>query len=265
VSLIICAYNEGKHIRRKLEQTLALDYPPDRLEVIVVSDGSTDGTDDMVREFAPRVRLLHIARRGGKTTAQNAAVKIATGEILLSSDVTTVYPRKNIRYIVENFADPDVGCVSGDLIYLREAGSTPGEGRALFWNYERQMRIWESRVHSLIGTTGCCCALRRELYLPLRPDTISDFVQPGLITQRGYRTVLEVRAPALEEAESHSLRDELHRRARVITRGLRGAFCMPELLNPLRHPWFAIELWSHRVLRWLSPVLLLVLLGASVP
>jgi len=265
VSLIICAYNEGKHIRRKLEQTLALDYPPDRLEVIVVSDGSTDGTDDMVREFAPRVRLLHIAHRGGKTSAQNAAVKIATGEILLFSDVTTVYPRKNIRYIVENFADPDVGCVSGGLIYLREAGSTPGEGRALFWNYERQMRIWESRVHSLIGTTGCCCALRRELYLPLRPDTISDFVQPGLITQRGYRTVLEVRAPALEEAESHSLRDELHRRARVITRGLRGAFCMPELLNPLRHPWFAIELWSHRVLRWLSPVLLLVLLGASVP
>jgi hypothetical protein len=127
------------------------------------------------------------------------------------------------------------------------------------------MRIWESRVHSLIGTTGCCCALRRELYLPLPPDTISDFVQPGLITQRGWRTVLEVGAPAIEEAESHSLREELYRRARVITRGLRGAFCMPELLNPLRHPWFAIQLWSHRVLRWLSPVLLLVLLVATVP
>src|SRR5262249_52647559 len=161
------------------------------------------------------------------------------------------------------FADPDVGCVSGDLIYLREAGTTPGEGRALFWNYERQMRVWESRVHSLIGTTGCCCALRRELYLPLPADTISDFVQPGLITQRGYRTVLEVRAPALEEAESHSLGDELHRRARVITRGLRGAFCMPELLNPVRHPWFATLLWSHRVLRWLVPVFLLLLLAAS--
>jgi hypothetical protein len=107
--------------------------------------------------------------------------------------------------------------------------------------------------------------MRRSLYVPLPRDTISDFVAPGLITQRGYRTVLEVRAPAYERAESHSLRDELHRRARVITRGLRGAFRMPELLNPLRHPWFAIELWSHRVLRWLVPVFLLVLLAASVP
>jgi cellulose synthase/poly-beta-1,6-N-acetylglucosamine synthase-like glycosyltransferase len=265
VSIIICAYNEAGDIRRKLEETLALDYPADCLEVIVASDGSTDGTDDIVREFAPHVRLLSIPVRGGKTAAQNEVVKIASGEILLFSDVTTVYPKRNLRNIVENFADPAVGCVSGDLIYLREAENPSGEGRALFWNYERQMRIWESRVHSLIGTTGCCCALRRSLYLPLPPDTISDFVQPGLITQRGWRTVLEVGAPAYERAESRSLRDELHRRARVITRGLRGAFCMPELLNPLRHPWFALELWSHRVLRWISPLLLLVLLAASVP
>ena len=265
VSLIICAYNEGADIRRKLEETLALDYPADRLEVIVASDGSTDATNGIVREFAPRVRLLAIPARGGKTAAQNAAVRIATGEILLFSDVTTVYPKNNIRAVVENFADPDVGCVSGDLIYLREAENPSGEGRALFWNYERQMRIWESRVHSLIGTTGCCCAMRRTLYVPLDPGTISDFVEPGLITQRGWRTVLEVGAPAYERAESRSLRDELHRRARVITRGLRGAFCMPDLLNPLRHPWFALELWSHRVLRWLSPVLLLVLFAASIP
>jgi cellulose synthase/poly-beta-1,6-N-acetylglucosamine synthase-like glycosyltransferase len=265
VSMIICAYNEAQDIRRKLEETLALDYPPDKLEVIVASDGSTDGTEAIVREFAPRVRLLAIARRGGKTSAQNAAVQIATGDILLFSDVTTVYPKNNIRAIVANFADPDVGCVSGDLIYLREAENPSGEGRALFWNYERQMRIWESQVHSLIGTTGCCCAMRRKLYVPLPPDTISDFVEPGLITQRGWRTVLEVGAPAYERAESGTLRTELHRRARVITRGLRGAFCMPDLLNPLRHPWFAIELWSHRVLRWLSPLLLVVLLIASIP
>jgi glycosyltransferase involved in cell wall biosynthesis len=265
VSLIICAYNEDADIRRKLEETLALDYPGDRLEVIVASDGSTDRTDDIVREFAPRVRLLHVPGRHGKTAAQNAAVEVATGDIIIFSDVSTVYPRNNIRAIVANFADPEVGCVSGDLIYLREAENPSGEGRALFWNYERQMRIWESRVHSLIGTTGCCCAMRRELYVPLDPGTISDFVEPGLITQRGWRTVLEVGAPAYERAESRSVRDELHRRARVITRGLRGAFCMPDLLNPLRHPWFAIELWSHRVLRWLSPVLLLVMLVASVP
>jgi hypothetical protein len=265
VSMIICAYNEARDIRRKLEETFALDYPADRLEIIVVSDGSTDGTDDIVREFAPRVRLQRVARRGGKTLAQNAGVAIASGEILLFSDATTVYARQTVRMIMENFADPTVGCVCGDLIYLGEADNPSGEGRALFWNYERQLRLWESQVHSLIGTTGCCCAMRRELYLPLPADTISDFVQPGLVTQRGHRTVIEVRAPAYERAESRSIREELHRRARVITRGLRGAFCLGALLDPLRHPWFAIELWSHRVLRWLAPVFLLVLLGASVP
>jgi len=268
VSIVVCAYNEARHIRRKLEEALALDYPADRLEVIVASDGSTDGTDDIVREFAPRVRLLALGRRAGKTAAQNAAVATATGDILVFSDVTTVYPRGNLRAMVRNFADPQVGCVGGDLIYLREGG-TPGsaevEGRAVFWGYERQLRIWESRHHSMIGVAGCAYAMRRSLYVPLDPAVISDFVQPGKVTERGYRTVLETGAPVYEPAESRSLGEELHRRARIITRGLRGAFCMPALLDPLRHPWFALELWSHRVLRWLMPVFLLVLLAASVP
>jgi hypothetical protein len=264
VSLIICAYNEERDIRRKLEETLACDYPADRLEVIVASDGSTDGTDDIVREFAPRVRLLRVEGRGGKTLAQNAAVASARGDILVFSDVTTVYEPGTVRALVENFADPDVGCVGGDLHYLKEARNPSAEGRALFWSYERQLRIWESQVHSIIGVAGCVYAMRRVLYQPLEAGAISDFIQPGMVTERGHRTVLEPAGIAYEPVESQSLGEELYRRARVITRGLRGAFHMPALLNPLRHPWFATLLWSHRVLRWLVPVFLLLLLAASV-
>jgi len=264
VSLIICAYNEERDIRRKLEETLVCDYPADRLEVIVASDGSTDRTDDIVREFAPRVRLLRVEGRGGKTVAQNAAVAAATGDVLVFSDVTTVYTPRTIRAMVENFADPTVGCVAGDLHYEKDPHNPSAQGRALFWSYERQLRMWESQVHSIIGVAGCVYAMRRELYEPLDPGAISDFVQPGKVTERGWRTVLEPDALAFEPVESHTLGEELHRRARVITRGLRGAFRMPALLDPLRHPWFATLLWSHRVLRWLVPVFLLVLLGASV-
>jgi len=266
VSLIICAYNEERHIRTKLERTLQLDYPPDKLEIVVASDGSTDRTDDIVREFAPRVTLLRVEGRKGKTAAQNVAVAHARGEILVFSDVTTIYPRNNLRAMVANFADPTVGCVSGDLIYERDqGGATAAEGRAVFWNYERQLRLWESQVHSMIGAAGCGYAMRRHLYVPLDPAVISDFVEPGQATERGFRTVLEPGAPAIEPPEAYALGDELRRRARVITRGLRGAFMMPRLLNPVRHPWLAIVLWSHRVLRWLVPVFLVLLLLASIP
>jgi hypothetical protein len=165
--------------------------------------------------------------------------------------------------MVENFADARVGCVGGDLHYEKDPHNPSAQGRALFWSYERQLRIWESQVHSIVGVAGCVYAMRRELYEPLDAGAISDFVQPGKVTERGWRTVLEPQALAFEPVESHTLGEELERRARVVTRGLRGAFRMPALLNPLRHPWFATLLWSHRVLRWLVPVFLLVLLAAS--
>jgi hypothetical protein len=263
VTLIVCAYNEEAGIRRKLEEIVALDYPSDRLELIVASDGSTDRTDAIVRDFAPRVSLLRVEGRGGKTIAQNVAVSQARGEILIFSDVTTVYVPHTIRTLVSNFADPTIGCVGGDLRYESERQNPSAEGRALFWSYERRLRLWESGIHSVVGVAGCSYAMRRALYQPLDGSVISDFVQPGLVTTQGYRTIIDERAPVYEPVESFTLREELYRRARIITRGLRGAFAMHELLNPLRHPWLATVLWSHRVLRWLVPVFLLVLLAAA--
>jgi glycosyltransferase involved in cell wall biosynthesis len=263
VTLIVCAYNEEATIRRKLEEIVALDYPPDRLDLVVASDGSTDRTDDIVREFAPRVSLLRVEGRGGKTVAQNVAVAQARGEILIFSDVTTVYVPHTIRTLVSNFADPAVGCVGGDLRYESERRNPSAEGRALFWSYERRLRLWETQIHSVVGVAGCSYAMRRALYRPLDGSVISDFVQPGLVTTQGYRTIIDERAPVYEPVESYHLREELYRRARIITRGLRGAFAMRELLNPIRHPWLATVLWSHRVLRWLVPLFLLVLLAAA--
>jgi glycosyltransferase involved in cell wall biosynthesis len=264
VTVIIAAYNEEDVIRRKLEDTLACDYPADRLEVIVASDASSDRTDDIVRGFAPRVRLLRVEGRLGKTIAQNRAVEIASGEIVIFSDASTVYAPDTIRRLVENFADPTVGCVSGNVIYERDPRNPSAQGRALFWDYERSLRQWETQVHSIIGAAGCAYALRRSLYVPLERDASSDFVEPGKITERGYRTVEDTRAVVYEAMESGSLGSELRRRTRVAAMGLAGAFKLKQLLNPLRHPWFALELWSHRVLRWLLPLFMLVLLGASI-
>jgi glycosyltransferase involved in cell wall biosynthesis len=264
VSMIITAYNEESDIRRKLQDTLALDYPADRLEIIVASDGSTDATDSIVQEFHPHVRLVRVEGRLGKTIAQNAAVAVATGEILVFSDVTSVYAPRTIRAMVRNFADPTVGCVSGRVVYEKDPSNAMAFGRATFWDYERRLRMWETAVHSIIGASGCGYAIRASLYVHLDGAASSDFVQAGQVTARGYRTVEDPQAVAYEPVESASLSSEVQRRARVAAGGLYGAFLLREMLNPFRHPWFALELWSHRVLRWLAPVFLLVLFGASI-
>jgi glycosyltransferase involved in cell wall biosynthesis len=261
MTMIIAAYNEEAAIAAKLDNTLALDYPPDALEILVASDGSTDSTDAIVARYAPRVRLLAL-ERAGKTSAQNHAAAVARGEILVFSDATTMYDRGALRALAANFADPSVGSVGGDVRYVTE-GEATGKGRQLYWNYEAAIRRWESRIYSVIGATGCIYSLRRSLYVPLDPATISDFVQPAKALLRGYRSVVEDDAGAYEVAESKRLGDELGRRARVVLRGLRGVGYMPEILNPLKHPWLSFELVSHRLLRWAVPLFLIAALVSN--
>lgn len=265
VTMIIAAYNEAAAIAAKLENSLALDYPEGQLEILVASDGSTDGTNAIVERFAAqhgaRVRLLALPR-AGKTAGQNRAAAAATGEILVFSDATTMYDRDALKALVANFADASVGSVGGDVRYVtagagaRDA-AVAGKGRQLYWNYEAAIRRWESRIYSVIGATGCIYSLRRDLYVPLDPAAISDFVQPAKALVRGFRSVVEDEAGAYEVAESTRLGDELQRRARVVLRGLRGVGYMPEILNPLRHPWLFFELLSHRLLRWAVPLFLI--------
>ncbi len=264
VTLIIAAYNEEDAIRAKIENSLALDYPPGLLEIMVASDGSTDRTNAIVeQEFAGRARLLALPR-AGKTSAQNHAAAAATGEILVFSDATTMYDRDALRALVANFADPTVGSVGGDVRYTTEGAAVASKGRQLYWNYEAAIRRWESRIFTVIGATGCIYSLRRALYTPLDPAAISDFVQPARALLKGYRSVVEDDAGAYEVAESKQLGDELQRRARVALRGLRGVGYMPEVLNPIRHPWLCAQIVSHRLLRWAVPIFLIAAFVANV-
>jgi cellulose synthase/poly-beta-1,6-N-acetylglucosamine synthase-like glycosyltransferase len=262
VSFVIAAYNEAAVIARKLENTLALDYPPDRLEVMVVSDGSTDATEEIVRtRFAERVKLLALPRQG-KTLAQNQAVAAASGEIVVFSDATTVYQPGSVRAMIANFADPAVGCVTGTTIYGTERAATIDEGRAAYWNYERFLRSNESLFASVLGASGCVYALRRRLYTPLAADVISDVAQAIATVEQGYRTVVEDEAIVHEPAESHTMGEEVQRRARVITRGLRLKFRLRRFF--LLHPWFLVQVLSHRVLRWAVPFFLILAFAANL-
>ena len=263
VTMIIAAYNEQDAIAAKLENTLALDYPPDKLEIIVASDGSTDGTNRIVRaRFGERVKLLDLPR-AGKTSGQNRAAEVATGEILVFSDATTMYDRGAIAAMVANYADPTVGSVGGDVRYVTPEQAVASKGRQLYWNYEAAIRRWESQIFTVIGATGCIYSIRRHLYTPLDPAAISDFVQPAKALLKGFRSVVEDDATCWEVAESKQLGDELRRRARVVLRGLRGVGYMPEVLHPVRHPFLCFQILSHRLLRWGVPFFMIAALVAN--
>jgi cellulose synthase/poly-beta-1,6-N-acetylglucosamine synthase-like glycosyltransferase len=264
ISVLIAAYNEEAGIKKKLEGTLVLDYPADKIEVIVLSDGSTDRTDEIVRSFTdPRVRLLRTPHRKGKTNAQNLGVEIAKGEVLIFSDATTVYHPLALQYLATNYADPTVGAVSGMYQYLDPAGISPtGSGMIAFWNYENFIKLMQSRISTISGCCGCIYSVRRSAYTSLQPDVISDLVQPLWAVQKGYRVVFEDRALAYEETTKSS-KQEFLMRVRVVTRGIRGILSVPDLLNPTKYGWVSLQLISHKVLRWIIPFLLLLLFASS--
>jgi cellulose synthase/poly-beta-1,6-N-acetylglucosamine synthase-like glycosyltransferase len=264
LSVLIAACNEEANIEEKLKRTVQLDYPADRLEILVLSDGSQDRTDEIVRGFPdPRVRLVRVAERRGKTNAQNVGVKHATGEVLIFSDATTIYHPQALHYLASNYEDPRVGAASGRYQYFDARQTSPTAlGTIAFWNYENMIKVWQSRINTLTGCCGCIYSVRRSAYTELAPDIISDLVQPLWVIQKGYRVVLEDRALAHEET-TESTAEEFAMRVRVVTRGMRGLLSVPQLLKPWKYPWIAFQLFSHKVLRWMVPLLLLLLLISS--
>lgn len=258
ISVLIAAYNEAANIGRKIAQTLQLDYPADNIEIIILSDCSTDGTDEIVNQSRdPRIRLLRIPERGGKTNAQNQGVLAAKGEILIFSDATTIYHPMALRYLVSNYRDPLVGAVSGRYQYFDETGSSPtGLGTIAFWNYENLIKKFQSQIKTISGCCGCIYSVRKSAYTALDPDIISDLVQPLMVLKQGLRVVFEDRALAYEETTQTSS-EEFSMRVRVVTRAIHGILRVSELLNPLRYGWISFQLLSHKVLRWLVPFFLI--------
>ena len=264
VTIIIAAYNEDKAIRRKLESTLALDYSPEKLEVIVASDCSTDRTHDIVRELAPRgVRLVVLPERAGKTAAQNLAAADAKGEVLIFTDATTELDRDSVRRLTACFADPRVGCAGAELEYVSEGGSAVGQGGGLYWRYEKRVKELEAVVSTLIGVSGCLYAVRARAYRPIEPDLISDFVIAGDVYQRGFISVYGAGTVSSEKTHEETGK-EFEMRVRVIVRTINALVRRARMLNPLRYGFFSFQLFSHKVLRYLVPELLIAIFASGL-
>lgn len=265
LSLIIAAYNEEDGIAESLENILLLDYPSEKLEIIVASDGSDDTTESIVAQYAHRgVRLLSLPRRG-KIYALNDAIARATGEILVFSDANSIFEKQALCKLVRNFADPQVGGVGGNSIYTRYINSDScSEGENLYWTYDKWLKQMESLTGSIVSAPGAIYAIRRELYQPLHNSTATDdFAISTLVVEQGLRLVFESEARAYEYAlPAASL--EFSRKVRLMTRGLRGIVLRKKLLNLFRYGFYSIELFTHKLLRRLVPFFLLILFLCSV-
>lgn len=236
VSIVIAAYNSARFVENKLRSVLALNYPREKLEVLVVSDGSTDETADLVRRFAAEgVRLLEVPR-GGKPAALNAGIPAVSGEILVLTDVRQELEPDGLQQMVDNFADPRVGVVSGDLL-IRDAGSADQRDVARYWDYERRIRVSLGKIDSMFGATGPYYAIRRELAVHVPPDTLLDDVYlPLSAFFRGYRLIVEQQARAYDYPTS--LGTEFTRKVRTLAGNYQILKSYPALLGPGNRLWF---------------------------
>lgn len=253
VTVLIAAFNEEREIEHTVLNKLSQDYPPDRLEVIVVSDGSTDRTDAIVRRLAEhsggRLRFLRQEPRQGKTQALNMAVTHAAGDILVFADANSIYAPDGLRRLVRSFADPEVGYVTGQMIYTNLDGSGIGEGSGAYMRYENLLRVLETRLNSVVGVDGGIDAVRRELYVPMCSDQLPDFVLPLNVIEQGKRVVYEPNAMLFEPALSIAT-EEFRMRVRVSLRALWALYDKRSLLDPFLYPLFAWQLFSHKILRY---------------
>ncbi len=265
MTLVVVAHNEARRIRQRLENFLDLDYPWDRLEIIVASDGSTDATAELARNYrSPFVRVMEFKHRRGKSAVLNDVLRLASGEIVVFADARQRFETGALRALAGCFADPQVGAAGGELVLLDGASrSDVEEGVDFYWRYEKFIRLHESRVDSTVGATGAIYALRRSLYRPIPDATILDDVLiPMQVTRLGYRVVFEPRARAYDWIAA-TAGEEFKRKLRTIAGNFQLLALEPWLLDPFRN-----RLWwqtiSHKVCRLLSPLGLVTAFSANL-
>lgn len=264
VSILIAAYNEEACIGETIRNKLQLDYPKDKLEIIVISDESSDGTDEIVQQFShEKVVLIRQEPRAGKTAALNMAVPHAKGQILVFSDANSIYAVDALQHLVKCFADEQVGYVTGKMIYFNPDGSIIGDGCSAYMKYENRLRGIETALGSVVGVDGGIDAMRRELYRPMQPNQLPDFVQPLLVVEQGFRVVYAPKA-LLREDVSKDTEGEYHMRVRVALRALWALKDMQALLWGKAGALFAWQLWSHKLLRYLCFIWFVVLFASNL-
>jgi glycosyltransferase involved in cell wall biosynthesis len=262
ISVIITVFNEEKRISQKIENTFTTTYPHDRMEIIVSSDCSADNTDEIVRSYANRgLKLITFTERHGKHYCQGEAIKQAKGEIVILTDATTFLKDDAIQIIVSNFADNSIGIVSGMDQTISENGKPQGEG--FYVKYEMKLRALESAVGSLIGASGSFYAARKIVCKIAHPDLSYDFYLPIIAYSNGYRTIIDESAIGYYNIINDPSK-EFQRKVRTVVHGIDGLYHCRKVLNPFKYGFFAFEMASHKLMRWLVPFAMIFAFAANI-
>ena len=254
VTFVVSAYNEADVITEKIENTLELNYPDELLQIVVISDESDDGTDEIVSRF-DRVELIRQSPRAGKSAGINTSFNKFKGEIIVFSDANAIYDREAVARLVRHFDDAKVGYVVGRQLYHAGDGAAQAS-ESTYWDFELKLKSWESRLSSVVGGDGAIMAIRHELFSPLRNDDINDFVLPLRIVAAGYHGRFEPRAFCYEEA-APSFQGEFRRKIRIVNRSVRAVTRVPNALNPFKVGIFSAQLFCHKVVRWFAAYFML--------
>jgi len=257
-TLIVAAYNERDLIEEKIANTLALKFPAGKLELIFVTDGSSDGTPDLVAKY-PQIKLLHSDERKGKIAAVHRAVAQVNSEIIVFTDANTFLNDEALVLICRHYGDSKVGAVAGEKRVTIDAAADATAGEGFYWKYESKLKAWDSELYSVVGAAGELFSVRNSLYEPVPLNSVlDDFMISMRIAEKGYIIIYEPDAYAQEDT-SANIKEELKRKVRIAAGGIQSIIWLKALLNPFRFPVLSFQYISHRVLRWTVTPLLMIL------
>jgi len=250
VTMFVAAYNEKDFIEAKQNDFNNLDYPKEKLHVLWVTDGSDDGSNEMLKQY-PDIELFHEPERKGKISAMNRGMKFVKTPIVIFSDCNTQLGTQSVRKIVELMSNPKVGCVAGEKrIFNSDKDTASGAGEGVYWRYESQLKRWEAELSSVVGAAGELFAIRTELFKEVEPDTLlDDFIISLRIAMEGYKIQYNEEAYAIENA-SLNVKEELKRKVRIAAGAMQSIIRLKALLNPFRYGWLSVQYISHKFLRW---------------
>jgi biofilm PGA synthesis N-glycosyltransferase PgaC len=265
VTLLIAAYNEENEIEEKIWNSFALQYPKDKLHFLFVTDGSTDKTHQIISKY-DNIHLIHKTIRQGKTVAVNRAMKFVSTDIVIFSDANAMLNKEAILEIVKHYANPKVGCVSGEKrVRIPETTQASAAGEGLYWKYESKLKQWDAELYSAAGAAGELFSIRTKLFVETEPDTIlDDFMISLRIVEKGYTIAYEANAYALENSSSN-IKEELKRKVRICAGGFQSIIRLASLWNIFKYGIFTFQYVSHRVFRWtIAPLALFLLIPLNV-